>query len=233
MTSDSDGCATIAVGGARLDLTDVQFQDDLVIDEVHLEGGDIRIQLSAGAPDAGVTAGETRVRAVMSEANLNRFVTASLPDKAPVRGLHIALLSGKARVSGKALISILPFPFSIEAIPRVENGVRVLLDCRSATLGIDLPRAVVEILEQKVNDALSLDVSRLDIPIWIDEVRCEPGRLTAVGRARFSWPPAAAGGSEMQAPGNRSLSAGLSRDALVDAPADLPALSAAPPQTGT
>src|SRR5690348_14027857 len=118
----------IHIGGARIDLQNVQLGEDLVLDEVHLEGGDVRIEPPAGDGEARFTAGETRVRAMMSESNLNRLVAVNLPTDAPVRSLHIALLSGRARISGNASISIVPFPFSVEAIPRVENGVRVTLD---------------------------------------------------------------------------------------------------------
>ena len=188
----SDAGQVVLVGGARIALDNVQLRDDVLLDELHLEGGDVRIEPRAGELEARITTGETSVRAMMSEANLNRLVTANLPSDAPVRSLHIALLSGRARISGKALVSIVPFPFSIEAMPRIENGVRVTLECRTATLGVDLPRAVVDILEQRINDAMGLDVSTLEIPIWIDEIRCEPGRLTAIGRARIAWPPQAA-----------------------------------------
>ena len=39
------------------------------------------------------------------------------------------------------------------------------------------------------NDSLGLDFEELPIPIWIDSVRSDPGRLTASGRARITWPP--------------------------------------------
>jgi len=192
MGTGLDAAQLILVGAARIALENVQLREDILLDELHLEGGDIRIEPPVGEMDARITTGETRIRAMMSEANLNRLVTANLPSDAPVRSLHIALLSGRARISGKALVSIVPFPFSIEATPRVENGVRVLLDCRTATLGVDMPRAVVDVLETRINEALGLDVSALEIPIWIDEIKCEPGRLTAIGRARIAWPPQAA-----------------------------------------
>ena len=179
----------ILIGGARISLENVQFREDVLLDELHLDGSDVRIEQQDDGAEASIATGETRVRAMMSEANLNRLITANLPADAPVRSLHIALLSGRARISGKALVSIVPFPFSIEATPRVQNGVRITLDCRTATLGVDMPRSVVDILEARINDALGLDLSTLDIPIWIDELRCEPGRLTAIGRARIVWPP--------------------------------------------
>ena len=206
MTTGSGQPREILVGGARIELQNVQLREDILLDELRLEGGDVRVEIPAeqGA-EPRIATGETRVRAMMSEANLNRMVAANLPADAPVRGLHIALLSGRARVSGKALVSIVPFPFSIEATPRVENGVRVLLDCRSATVGVDLPRAVVDILQHRINDALGIDVSTLEVPIWIDEVRCEPGRLMVSGRARIAWPPETANGGT--ASGLRPLTA--------------------------
>jgi hypothetical protein len=182
---------TIVVGKAKVEIHDLELREDIVLDEVHLEGSGIRVGAAVGASEAGISSGEIRVRAVMSESNLNKLVAANLPADAPVRGMHIALLSGRARISGKALVSIVPFPFSIEAKPRVENGVRVVLDCKAATMGIDLPRSVVDILQQKLNEALNLDVSALEIPVFIDTIACDPGRLTATGRARIDWPPPA------------------------------------------
>ena len=189
MDTVSNTGQVIVIGGARISLENVRLREDVLLDELHLDGSDIRIEPPVGEDEARITTGETRVRAMMSEANLNRLIAANLPADAPVRSLHIALLSGRARISGKALISIVPFPFSIEATPRIQNGVRITLDCRTATLGVDMPRAVVDILETRINEALGLDVSTLDIPVWIDELRCEPGRLTAIGRARIVWPP--------------------------------------------
>ena len=170
----------------------VDIITNLPVPKLHLDGGDIRIEAPEQVAKARIATGEVRARAMMSEANLNRLIAANLPADVPIRGLSVALLSGRARISGKALISIVPFPFSIEATPRIENGVRVSLDCSTATLGVDMPRAVVDILQSRINDALGLDVSALEIPIWLDEIKCEPGRITAIGRARIVWPPATA-----------------------------------------
>jgi hypothetical protein len=189
VTESSTSPQSVLVGAARIELQNLLLQNDALIDEVTLEGGDIRVDAPFGAAEGSISAGEVRVRAVMSEANVNRLITSRLSPDAPVRGVAIALLSGKARISGKALISIVPFPFSVDAVPRIENGARITLDFRTATLGIDLPRAIVDILEQRINEALGLDLSDLEIPVWIDELRCEPGRLTATGRARIERPP--------------------------------------------
>jgi len=179
---------TIRVGTARIALERVELAPDVLLDEVTLDGGDLRFTPPDPGQEPTVRSGETRVRGIMSEANLNRLIAAKLPADAPVRGLSVVLLSGRARISGKALVTIVPFPFSVEAKPVIENGVRVVLDFSAATLGVDMPRAVVELLQARINESLYLDVSALEIPIWIDEIRCEPGRLTAFGRARIEWP---------------------------------------------
>jgi hypothetical protein len=188
MTMPPDAARAMLIGGARIDLQNVLLREDILLDELHLEGGDVRIEPPHGDLEARITSGETRVRAVMSEASLNRLVTSSLSADTPIRDLQVAVLSGKARISGKAMVKVVPVPFSLEAVPVIENGVRIVLDCRNASFGIGLPRAVVDVVEQRLNEMLSLDVNDLPIPLWIDELRCEPGRLTAIGRARITWP---------------------------------------------
>jgi hypothetical protein len=86
--------------------------------------------------------------------------------------------------------SVLHLPFSLEAIPLIVNGTRVKLDCQAAKLGFALPAAVVELLEQHINNnpKLPLDMSRLPLPLRLDEIRCEPGRLHVTGRAKLQWP---------------------------------------------
>src|SRR5471030_1793564 len=94
----------ILVGGARIELQSVRIREDILIDELHLEGGDVRIESPDDGRETRITAGETRVRAMMSEENLNRLIAANLREDAPVRGVRIALLSGRARISGKAVV---------------------------------------------------------------------------------------------------------------------------------
>ena len=133
-----------------------------------------------------------KFRAAISEPNLNLLLEKNLPPDAPVRNLRVALYSGKARISGSA-IKILSIPFSIDAAPVISNGVRVGFDLKTGSVvGIGLPSAVIEAIEQAVNRAVAVDLTKLPIPVFLDEARCEPGRLTLIGRARIVWPPASA-----------------------------------------
>ena len=230
MSNEADTPRALLIGGARIDLKNVRIREDLLLDELFLEGGEIRVEAPAGETEARLTTGETQVRAVMSEANLNRLVAASLPADTSIRNLQIALLSGRARISGKAVVTVVPIPFSVEATPRVENGVRITLDCSAATFGIGLPRAVVDVIQQKLNELLSLDVADVPFPIWIDDIRCEPGRLSAAGRARIAWPPQSAIAAAYTEP-RRPASSGfiVSADPLFADPTPrFPALTAAP-----
>lgn len=180
----------IRIGGAQLHALNVQLLEDLILDEVHLEGGDIRAEMPAvmSAPPH-VRAEAVQFRVVMSEPNLNRCLAASQPPDALLRGLKVSVLSGKLRVTGQ-IVKIISMPITLEAIPRIDNGVRVSLDWQGMKVGIGLPKAMVDILEEQLNK--TIDLTQLPIPVWVDEIRCEPGRLTAIGRARVDWPPLSA-----------------------------------------
>ena len=70
----------------------------------------------------------------------------------------------------------------LEAVPRVENGVRVSLDWQQMKVGLAVPGPVREAMERPLQQDLRPDA--LPIPVWLDEIRCEPGRVTAIGKAR-------------------------------------------------
>ncbi len=181
----------ISIGKAQVQLRNVQVRADLLIDEIDLEGGEIRA-LAPQSPgeDLTVQAEETHFRIAITEPNINIVLAANEKEDAVVRNLHVALLSGKARVTGHLVKSVLHLPFTVEVVPVIVNGVRVRLDFQSAKSGISLPAPIVDVLEQVINNnqAIPLDLSRLPVPVHLDEIRCEPGRLLVNGRARLSWP---------------------------------------------
>ncbi len=191
-----DGTETaprVAIGAITLTMQNVTLRDDVILEEIRIEGGPIDAQAPAGAGgQPRVQTGEMKFRAAISEPNLNRLLTANLPPDAPVRNLKVALYSGKARISGNAA-KALNLPFSMDAVPVIANGIRVSFDLRTGSVGgVGLPAPVVEAIEQAVNRAVALDLTQLPFPVFLDEARCEPGRLTLIGRARIAWPLAAA-----------------------------------------
>src|SRR6185312_7115100 len=111
--------------------------------------------------------GETSFRAMISEPNLNRILTANTPPDVPVKNLRATLLAGKIRFSGQ-IVKLITIPLALEAVPRIENGVRVFLDWQDVKLGIALPSMIVEVLEKQLNK--TLDISSAPIPIWLEEI---------------------------------------------------------------
>ena len=191
--SNSDANAPLQFGTALFQAQNVRLRPDTLLDEVRIEGADISVQPPASPGDtARVQTGEMKFRATMSEPNLNLLIQANFPADIPIRNLHIALFSGKARISGQ-LHKVISLPFTVEATLLITHGVRVGFDLTDVRAGIGMPAVLVEMLEQAMNRACELDLTKLPFPVYLDEARCEPGRLTVVGKARVIWPPVAAG----------------------------------------
>ncbi len=181
------------VGGAQIHLQQVQLREDLLLDEVFLDGTEIAFESHKLAgeeePITKVSVVETKFTAMMTEPNLNRLLAANMPPDAPVRGVKLSLLSGKARITGLFVKSVLSLPFTLEGIAVVDNGTRVRLDFQSARVGITIPAPVLEVIEQHVHRILTLDLAKLPVSVRLDEIKCEPGRLTIKGKAKIVWPP--------------------------------------------
>lgn len=187
-----------AIGTLTLTMQNITLRDDLVLEDARIEGAEITIEAPTepgGQPH--IQTGELKFRAAISEPNLNRLLSANAPQDASVRNLKVTLYSGKARISGSA-VKVLSIPFSLDAVPKIANGIRVSFDLKTGSLvGIGLPSAIVDAIEQVVNRAVALDLTKLPFPVFLEEAKCEPGRLTLVGRARIAWPLASAGKTVM------------------------------------
>ena len=181
----------VHIGGAQIHLQNVRLREDVLLDEVHLEGEDMHLESPTRPGESGtITTGETRVRIVVSEPNLNRILADNIPEDAPVRSLRISVLSGRLKITGNFIKSVMSLPFTVEATPKIENGIYVTYEFHSAKMGVGLPAAVVDVIQNIINERLMLDMSKSPIPIWLDEIRCEPGRISVLGKIRIQWPPA-------------------------------------------
>ena len=158
----------IKIGGAQIHLKQVQLRDDILIDEIHLDGKELEYQTrktdASESVQNKISVMETGFTAMMIEPNINRLLLANLPADAPVRNVRLFLLSGKARITGHFVKSVLSLPFTVEAVPVVDNGVRIHLDFQEARIGFKLPGPVLDVIEQVMNRSLSLDLSRLLFP---------------------------------------------------------------------
>jgi hypothetical protein len=178
----------IQAGTLQIQAQNVALREDALLEEVRIEGGAIRFDLDA----AGVwrlETGELRVRAALSEANLNRLLTANLPADMPLKNLHIDLFSSKARLTG-TYVKLIGIPISADVAIKIRNGVDVYFDLTGARAGVGLPAAAVEVIAGQVNRELSgkigAQLRQLPFPVFLDEIRCEPGRLTLLGRTRLA-----------------------------------------------
>jgi hypothetical protein len=177
----------VRIEGTRVDARNVAFGPFLVMDEVHMEVDDILITPPVSLGEAPhVACGDARVSALISEQNLNRALELGLQPDGALKDIRVAMMSGRVRLSFQ-LAKLVSLSVSVEATPRIENGIRVVLDWQAATVaGIAVPHGIVTALQDRINKAL--DLSKSPVPVWIDEVRCEPGRLTVLGKVQLAWP---------------------------------------------
>ena len=178
---------TILIGKAKIGLQDLRLREDILLDDVRLEGEGVRIDLpeTSGVPPH-VETGEVKFSAMMTEANVNRLVQGNLPANAPVRNLQLTLLTGRAKVSGQ-YVKLIPIPFVVEIVPQIENGVRVRLALQSSP-GLPIPKPILDAIESHLNHMANIDLSGLPVAVRLDEIRCEPGRITTSGKIRVEFP---------------------------------------------
>lgn len=179
----------ISASSVTVTLGQIQIKPHVAIDEVTLSSDSVTIEPSAekGQPPR-IQAGETRFSGVLTEPNLNALVQ-SLTEKNPsLKDVQVALMSGKAKITGQ-YVKLLPVPFTVEAVPIIENGIRLVLDIVASNTGIiSHPSWFINLLETNVMSKVAVDLSRLPFPVWLDEARCEPGRLVLRGKARLEYP---------------------------------------------
>ncbi len=176
---------TVDVDKAHLTFNQVQLPYGLVIDEVHLDFAGIH---AAGPGAAGTQPAadvkESQFRVMMTEPHVNLLLRENA-DKVPAKDVSIVVLTGKLRVHGTYVKSILRLPFVVECVPRIENGVKIHFDFKDAQMGVSMPSFIVDAISQHL---MAIDLNKLPVPVFLESIECEPGRITVTGRARLSWP---------------------------------------------
>ncbi len=84
-------------------------------------------------------------------------------------------------------VKLIPIPFVVEVVPQIENGVRVRLALQSSP-GLPIPKPILDAIESHLNHMANIDLSGLPVAVWLDEIRCEPGRITTSGKIRVEFP---------------------------------------------
>jgi hypothetical protein len=188
---DNPSPFNLQLGPTQIRAKNVRLRADILLDEVNLESENAEYAAPATpGEEARIHVEELKAQIVLSEPNLNAIVAANLPPSAPVRNLRIALFTGKMKITGQ-IVKLITIPFTLEATLLIASGVRIVPDFLNVNASvIPLPASAVEIIEKFLRPTLTIDLAKLPIPVWLDAVRCEPGRLIAEGRARLHWPPA-------------------------------------------
>ncbi len=179
----------IEVESANIILRNVRLRSDVLIDEIELDGKSVNVT----APDSDnskpkISTGEICFRAMISEVNLSSLLLTNLPDNIPLKDVSFQLLTGKVRINGQISKGFVHFPASVDAVLEIENGIRIKVDVKVSVLGFSLVSVISEFIEGKINAHIPLDLSKLPIPVRLDEIRCEPGRLTVLGRMQIKLP---------------------------------------------
>jgi len=140
----------IEIGGAQIHLVSVRLREDILLDEVHLEGGDIRVELPAAAGEPPRLFAEGTVfRAMMTEVNLNRALAANPPPGGTLKNLRVAVLSGKLRLTGQ-IVKGISLPFTIEGTasdPQFRPDVKGIAAGALKGVGGDAGKAATGILK--------------------------------------------------------------------------------------
>lgn len=168
---------------------EVNAMKNIIVDEVHIQSSGLRL---AWQPQEGtaphVDIKDTNVTLMMTETNVNRLIAAYAPAEGLAKELQITLLTGRMMVSGKIKFGILHATFQAKVIPTIRSGTRIWLDILEIKSIAPMPPAAREMIEKQVNEQIPLEFDQLPFPVFLDEIRCEPGRITCCGRLRFNWP---------------------------------------------
>lgn len=186
-TESGSGFA-VTIKNARLDANEVRLGELITLEEVRLSGAGIVIR---SEPETGLSIAELNATLVVTESALNRLLAGRSEDS--LRDLEVAMLNGKARISGKYTMLLgLGVPFTFTAVPEIEGGARLRLSPREiSVLGPTLPGFMTDIIGERVNAALakSFDTTRLPLPVRLTGLTVETGRLLLTATASVSLRP--------------------------------------------
>ncbi|MBC7527953.1 MAG: LmeA family phospholipid-binding protein [Chthonomonadaceae bacterium] len=184
----------LEIGLLQIIAQNVRLPRSLIVDEVRVDAPSVIAIPPHNGEKLKASAGEQKLRVLITEPNINAVLAVNIPESVPVRNLKVEVMSGKMKVSGHYKIA----PFTVDAVPVIENGVRVKIDLSGGKSGMfGMPSAMIGFIESEVNQKMKIDLSLLPFPVQLDAITCEPGRVIITGRAKLSYPlpPALTGSS--------------------------------------
>jgi hypothetical protein len=145
------------------------------LESLHLELHDLRYH---PAPEETLSVGESHLVLQLTEQALNAYLRRQNPDSP----IEITLNGGTVTLKGS--MSLLGVPTPLVATGRLEIVEHTRLDYRVETVHLSddpIPGIGPEYVESHLNPLLN--VSRLHLPLRLDDVEVQPGRLVVRGSA--------------------------------------------------
>jgi LmeA-like phospholipid-binding len=179
--------AEIVVGRLRrieIDGWNVRAGGQLALESLHLELNDLRYH---APPNEALTVGESLLVIHLTEAALNDYLRRQHPKSPTEVAFHdgTVTLKGTMRLLGGVLT-----PVETSGRLEIAEGSRIEYHADTVHFPAETaPDAGAEYIEKSLNPLL--DVTRLNLPIRLNGIEVEPGRLVVRGTATL--PPSAKG----------------------------------------
>jgi hypothetical protein len=172
--------AEIVAGRLRqidVDGWNVRAGNQIDLESFHLELHNLRYH---APPDESLSIGDSHLEIQITEPALNNYLSRQHPDNRP----EIRLDSGRVTLKGTMRLLGIDTPLITTGWLAVVDHTRVEFRAESVRLATNpIPGIGTEYVENHLNPLLN--VTRLDLPLRLDEIEVQPGRLIVRGSAHL------------------------------------------------
>jgi|GEM_PF-923590 len=156
---------------------DVQLSNGLLVDRLHIDMSHVVVDMDKRTLRSIQSAHFT---AVFGEATLDEFLAGEAPEGETLRNVRISLRQGSVAISGERVVLGVGVPFRAYGPLRVLGPHKLEIDPnRLVVVGIPVTGAPLRYLKRKFESAI--DLSNLSVPVSIETVRTENGKLILSG----------------------------------------------------
>jgi len=170
--------AEIVAGRLRridVDGWNVHAGNQIDLESFHLELHELRYH---APPDESLTIGDSRLEIQITEPALNSYLRRQHPDNHP----EIRLDAGRVTLKGTMRLLGVDAPLITTGWLEVVERTRVNYRAETVRLSTEpIPGVGAEYVESHLNPLLN--VARLNLPLRLDEIEVQPGRLIVRGSA--------------------------------------------------
>jgi hypothetical protein len=172
--------AEIVAGRLRridVDGWNVRAANQIDLESFHLELNNLRYH---APPDESLSIGDSHLEIQITEPALNSYLRRQHPDNRP----EITLDNGKVTLKGSLRLLGIDTPLVTAGWLEVVDQTRVNFRAESVRLSTEpIPGIGTEYVESHLNPLLN--ITRLNLPLRLDEIEVRPGRLIVRGSAHL------------------------------------------------